>query len=150
MCFCPHAYLPVYFPPLSILSTSLHHLVLSVGCQLFSSSLRRVARFVAISPPRPHLCLTGLSSAVACCSELGPRPTCRRVRVRICWRRLLRLSWTARKSNQSILKEINPEYSLEELTLKQKLPYFGHLMRRTDSLEKILMLGKIEGGRRKG
>ena len=67
-----------------------------------------------------------------------------------CWRRLLRLSWTARKSNQSILKEINPEYSLEELTLKQKLTYFGHLMRRTDSLEKILMLGKIEGGRRKG
>ena len=62
----------------------------------------------------------------------------------------MRLSWTARKSNQSILKEINPEYSLEELTLKQKLPYFGHLMRRTDSLEKILMLGKIEGGRRKG
>ena len=67
-----------------------------------------------------------------------------------CWRRLLRLSWTARKSNQSILKEINPEYSLEELTLKQKLPYFGHLMRRTDSLEKILMLGKIEGGRSRG
>ena len=62
-----------------------------------------------------------------------------------CWRRLLRVSWTARRSNQSILKEISPEYSLEGLVLKLKLQYFGHLMRRTDSLEKILMLGKIEG-----
>ena len=65
-----------------------------------------------------------------------------------CWRRLLRVPWTARRSNQSILKEINPEYSLEGLVLKLKLQYFGHLMRRTDSLEKILMLGKIEGRRR--
>ena len=67
-----------------------------------------------------------------------------------CWRRLLRVPWTARRSNQSILKEINPEYSLERLMLKQKLQYFGHLMQRTDSLEKTLMLGKIEGGRRRG
>ena len=66
------------------------------------------------------------------------------------WRRLLRVPWTARRSNQSILKEISPEYSLEGLMLKLKLQYFGHLMRRTDSFEKILMLGKIEGGRRKG
>ena len=65
-----------------------------------------------------------------------------------CWRRLLRVPWTARRSNQSILKEISPEYSLEELMLKVKLQYFGHLMRRADSLEKTLMLGKIEGGRR--
>ena len=65
-----------------------------------------------------------------------------------CWRRLLRVSWTARKSNQSILKEINPEYSLERLMLKLKLQYFGHLMRRADSLEKTLLLGKIEGRRR--
>ena len=65
-----------------------------------------------------------------------------------CWRRLLRVSWTARKSNQSILKEINPEYSLEGLMLKLKLQYFGHLMRRADSLEKTLLLGKIEGRRR--
>ena len=65
-----------------------------------------------------------------------------------CWRRLLRVSWTARRSNQSILKEINPEYSLERLMLKLKLQYFGHLMRRSDSLEKTLMLGKIEGRRR--
>ena len=67
-----------------------------------------------------------------------------------CWRRLLRVSWTARRSNQSILKEISPEYSLEGLMLKLKLQYFGHLMRRADSFEKTLMLGKIEGGRRRG
>ena len=67
-----------------------------------------------------------------------------------CWRRLLRVPWTARKSNQSILKEIHPEYSLEGQMLKLKLQYFGHLMWRTDSLEKTLMLGKIEGRRRRG
>ena len=65
-----------------------------------------------------------------------------------CWRRLLRVPWTARRSDQSILKEISPEYSLEGLMLKLKLQYFGHLMRRTDSLEKTLMLGKIEDRRR--
>ena len=67
-----------------------------------------------------------------------------------CWRRLLRVPWTARRSNQSILKEISPECSLEGLMLKLKLRYFGHLMRRTDSLEKTLRLGKIEGRRRRG
>ena len=67
-----------------------------------------------------------------------------------CWRRLLRVPWTARRSNQSILKEISPECLLEGLMLKLKLQYFGHLMRRADSLEKTLMLGKIEGGRRRG
>ena len=67
-----------------------------------------------------------------------------------CWRRLLRVSWTARRSNQSILNEISLEYSLEGLMLKLKLQYFGHLMWRTDSFEKTLMLGKIEGGRRRG
>ena len=67
-----------------------------------------------------------------------------------CWRRLLRVASTARRSNQSILKEISSEYSLEGLMLKLKLHYFGHLMRRTDSLEKILVLGKIEGRRRRG
>ena len=66
-----------------------------------------------------------------------------------CWRRLLRISWTARRSNQSIPKEINPECSLEGLMLKLKLLYFGHLVRRADSFEKTLMLGKIEGGRRR-
>ena len=67
-----------------------------------------------------------------------------------CWRRLLRVPWTARRSNQSILKEISPEYSLEELMLKLEFQYFGHLMQRTDSLEKTLMQGKIEGRRRRG
>ena len=67
-----------------------------------------------------------------------------------CWRRLLRVPWTARRSNQSILKEISPEYSLEGLMLKLKVQYFCHLMRRTDSFKKILMLGKIEGKRRRG
>ena len=67
-----------------------------------------------------------------------------------CWRRLLRVPWTARTSNQSILKEINPEYSLEGLMLKLKLQSFGHLMWRSDSFEKTLMLGKMEGGRRRG
>ena len=66
------------------------------------------------------------------------------------WRRLLRVPWTARRSNQFILKEISPEYSLEGPMLKLKLQYFGHLMRRTDSCEKTLMLGKIEGGKRRG
>ena len=67
-----------------------------------------------------------------------------------CWRRLLRVPWTARRSNQSILKEISPEYSLEGVMLKLKLQYFGHLMQRTDSFEKTLMLGKIQGRRRRG
>ena len=67
-----------------------------------------------------------------------------------CWRRLLRVPWTARRSNQSMLKEISPEYSLERLMLKLKLQYFGHLMPRTDSLEETLMLGKTEGRRRRG
>ena len=67
-----------------------------------------------------------------------------------CWRRLLRVPWTARRLNQSFLKEISPEYSLEGLMLKLKLQYFGHPMQRTDSLEKTLMLGKIEGRRRRG
>ena len=67
-----------------------------------------------------------------------------------CWRRLLRVPWAARRSNQSILKEISPKYSLEGLMRKLKLQYFGHLMQRVDSLEKTLMLGKIEGRRRRG
>jgi len=79
------------------------------------------------------------------------KPECQRIDAfeLWCWRRLLKVRWIARRSNQSILKEINPEYSLEGLMLKLKLQYFGHLMRRTDSLEKTLMLGKTEGTRRK-
>ena len=67
-----------------------------------------------------------------------------------CWIRLLRVPWTARRSNQSLLKELSPEYPLEGLVLKLKLQYFGHLVRRAELLEKTLMLGKIEGGRRRG
>ena len=67
-----------------------------------------------------------------------------------CWRRLLRVPWTAKRSNQSILKEMSPEYSLEELMLKLKLQYFGPLLQRTDSLENTLVLGKTEGGRKRG
>ena len=68
----------------------------------------------------------------------------------MCWRSLLRVPWTAKRSSQSLLKEISPEYSLEELMMKLKLQYLGHLMQRTDSLEKTLMLGRIEGRRRRG
>ena len=87
-----------------------------------------------------------------CESWTVKKAECRRIDVfeLWCWRRLLRVPWTARRSNQSIVKEFSPEYSLEGLTLKLKLQYFGHLMQRTDSLEKTLMLGTIEGGRRRG
>ena len=77
------------------------------------------------------------------CRSIDPFELC-------CWRRLLRVPWTPRRSNQSILKEISPEYSLEGLMMKLKLQYFGHLMGRADSLAKTLMLGKIEGRRRRG
>ena len=87
-----------------------------------------------------------------CESQTIKKAECQRIDVfeLWCWRRLLRVPWTARRSNQSILKEIIPEYSLEGLMLKLKLQYFGHLMWRTDSLEKTLMLAKIEGRRRRG
>ena len=80
------------------------------------------------------------------------KPECRRIDAfkLWCWRRLLRVPWTARRSNQSILKEISPEYSLERLMLKLRLQYSGHLMGKTDSFEKTLMLGKIEGWKRRG
>ena len=84
--------------------------------------------------------------------ELGYKVECWRIDAfeLWCWRRLLRVPWTARRSNQSILKEISPGCTLEGLMLKLKLQYFGHLMRRANSFEKTLMLGKIEGGRRRG
>ena len=84
--------------------------------------------------------------------SLLKKPECRRIDAfeLLCWRRFSRVPWTARKSNQSILKEISPEYSLARLMLSLKLQYFGYLMRKTDSLEKTLVLGKIEGGRRRG
>ena len=87
-----------------------------------------------------------------CESGTIKKAECQRIDAFQLWycRQLLRVPWTARRSNQSLLKQINPEYPLEGLTLKQKLQYLGHLMRRTDSLEKTLMLGKIEGSRRRG
>ena len=105
---------------------------------------------VALSPTSvcsvqlPHLCVHSDWCAVDTHSSLNEQ-----IQNELCWRKLLRVPWTARRSNQSILKEINPEYSREGLMRKLKLQYLGHLMRRTDSLEKILMLGKTEGRRRR-
>ena len=105
-------------------------------------------------PAKVHLVKAMVSSVVmyGCESWTIKKAECWRIDAfeLWCWRRLLRVSWTARRSKQSILKEVHPEYSLEVLILKLKLQYFGHLMWRTDSLEKTLMLGKIEGRRRRG
>ena len=100
-------------------------------------------------PTKVHLVKAMVFSVVmyGCESWTIKKAECRRIDAfeLWCWRRLFRVPWTARRSNQSILKEISPEYSLEGLMLKLKLQYFGHLMQRTDSMEKTLMLGKIEG-----
>ena len=105
-------------------------------------------------PKKVHLVNAMVFPAVmyGCESWTIKKPECQRIDAfeLWCWRRLLKVRWIARRSNQSILKEINPEYSLEGLMLKLKLQYFGHLMQRTDSFEKTLMLGKIEGERRRG
>ena len=105
-------------------------------------------------PTKVHLVKAMVFSVVmyGCESWTIKKAECRRINAfeLWCWRRLLRVPWTARRSNQSILKKISLEYSLEGLMLKLKLQYFGHLMRRADSLEKIMMLGKIEGRRRRG
>ena len=105
-------------------------------------------------PTKVHLAKAMVFPGVVCGCESWTVEKAERQRIDAselwCWRRLLRDSWTERRSNQSILKEISPEYSLEGLMLKLKLQYCGHLMQRTDSLEKILMLGNIEGERRRG
>ena len=105
-------------------------------------------------PTKVHLVKAMVFPVVICGYESWTikKAECRRIDAfeLWCWRRLLRVPWTARRSNQSILKEISPEYSLEGLMLKLKLQYFGHLMQRTDSLEKTPMLGKTEGRRRRG
>ena len=105
-------------------------------------------------PPKVHLVKATVFTVVmyGCESWTVKKAECWRIDVfePWCWRRLLRVPWTARRSNQSILKKISPEYPLEGLMLKLKLQYFGHLMWRTDSLENTLMLGKIEGRRRRG
>ena len=105
-------------------------------------------------PTKIHLVKAMVFPVVTCGCESWPvkKAECRRIDAfeLWCWRRLLRVSWTARRSNQSILKEISPDYSLAGLMLKLKPQYFGHLMRRADSFEKTVMLGKIEGRRREG
>ena len=105
-------------------------------------------------PTKVHLVKAMVFSVVmyGCASWTIKKAECRRIDTfeLWCWRRFLRVPWTARRSNQPILKEISPEYSLEELMLKLKLQYFDHLVQRADSLEKTLMLGKIEGRRRRG
>ena len=105
-------------------------------------------------PPKVRLVKAVVFPVVVCGGESWTikKAECKRIDASElwCWRRLLRVPWTARRSNQSILKEISPEYPLEGLKLKLKLQYFGHLMQRTDSLEKTLMLGKIEGWSSRG
>ena len=105
-------------------------------------------------PTKVHLvkALVFLVVTYGCESWTITKAECRRIDAfeLWCWKSLLRVSWTARRFNQSILKEISPEYSLEGLMLKLKLQYFGHLLQRTDPLEKTLMLGKIEGRKRRG
>ena len=102
--------------------------------------------------PKVHLVKAVIFPVAMCGCESWTikKAECQRIFELWCWRRLLRVPWTARRSNQSILKKISPEYSLEGLMLKLKVQYFGHLMRRTDSLENTLMLGKIECRRRRG
>ena len=95
----------------------------------------------------PHALLLGTENGEAALDNSLATPPCE---TQCCWRRLLRVPWIAKRSNQSILKEVNSEYSLKGLMLKLKLQHFGHLMQRASSLEKTLMLGKIEGRRRKG
>ena len=105
-------------------------------------------------PTKVHLVKAIASPVVMCGCESWTIKKSEHQRIDVfklwCWRRLLRVPWTARRSYQSILKEVSPEYSLEGLMLKLKLQYFGHLVRRIDSFEKTLILGKIEGRRRRG
>ena len=118
-----------------------------VGCRLWGRTGRTRLKRRSSS----LCCVLGLCHSSKSCA--CPFPSCYTssdVFELWCWRRLLRIPWTARRSNQSILKEINPECSLEGLMLKLKLQYFGHLMQRADSSEKTLTLGKIEGRRRRG
>ena len=119
------------------------------------TNLNRILKSRDITlPTKIHLVKAMVFPVVMCGCEIWTIKKAERGRTDAfelwCWRRLLRVPWTARRSNQSILKEISPEYSLEGLMLKLKLQYFGHQTLRTDSFEKTLMLGKIEGGRRRG
>ena len=127
---------------------------LLLGRKVMTSLDRILKRRDITFPTKVHLVKAMVFPVVIyrCESWTITKAECRRIDAfeLWCWIRLLRVPWTARRSNQSILKELSPEYSLEGLMLKLKLQYFGHLMWRTDSLEKTLMLGKIEGRRRRG
>ena len=130
-------------------------LYLSVACRYAEISLDSILKSRDITlPAKVHLVKAMVFPIVVCGCESWTIKTAEGRRIDAfelwCWRRLLRVPWTTRRSNQSILKEISPEYSLEGLMLKLKLQYFGHQMQRANSLEKTLMLGKIEGRRRKG
>ena len=130
-------------------------LYLSVACRYAEISLDSILKSRDITlPAKVHLVKAMVFPIVVCGCESWTIKTAEGRRIDAfelwCWRRLLRVPWTTRRSNQSILKEISPEYSLEGLMLKLKLQYFGHQMQRANSLEKSLMLGKIEGRRRKG
>ena len=124
------------------------------GCQIWTHSLPLQSYIMIVYITKVHLVKVMVFPEVmyGCESWIIKKAECQRIDAfeLWCWRRLLRVPWTARKSNQSILNEISPECSLEELMLKLKLQSFGYLMRRADSFEKTLMLGKIEGRRRRG
>ena len=142
-------FVPPLYPPWYPYICSLHlDLYFHFENRLISTPL-----FISI-PTKVHLVKAMVFQVVmyGCESWTVKKAGCRRIDAfeLWCFRRLLRVPWTARRSNQSILKEVSPEYSLEGLMLKLKLQFFGHLMQKTDSFEKTLMLGMIEGGRRRG
>ena len=149
---CHHLSLPSYNPYLSFKLKVKRRLLLGRKVMTNLDSIFK-SRDITLST-KVHLVKAIVFPVVmyGCESWTIKKAECRRIDAfeLWCWRRLLRVPWTVRRSNQSILKEINPGCSLEGLMLKLKLQYFGHLMRRTDSLEKNLMLGKIEGRRRRG
>ena len=131
----------------------LEYLIVRIKCMTISLGRVLKSRDITL-PTKAHQVRAMVFPLViyGCESWTVKKAECRRIDAfeLWCWRRLLRVPWIVRRSNQSILKEISPKYSLEGLMLKLKLQYFGHLMQRTDSLEKTRMLGKIEGGRRRG
>ena len=154
-CVCVCVYTCISIPPhtyISIMHVYTH--MYTNTCMSIHCVCMFLSEYTHTLPTKVHLVKTMVIPVVmyGCESWTIKKAECRRTDVfeLWCWRRLLRIPWTARRSHQSILKKISPEYSLEGLLLKLKLQYFGHLMRRADSFEKTVMLGKIEGRRRRG
>ena len=146
--YCPLLLLPSVFPSIRFFSNEL-------AVHIRWTNLDSVLKSRHITLPMNTYIVKAMDLPIVACgceSWTIKKAECQRIDAfeLWCWRRLLRIACTARRSNQSILKESSPEYSLEGLMLKLKLQYFGHLIQRTDSLEKNLMLGKTEGGRRRG